>query len=72
MKDPDATGGAVFCSFCHKSQRDVKTIVQGPTACICDECVAICEETISSRKGVLRKIMRLRPFRWPDRDLSQK
>src|SRR5207237_4712142 len=33
---PRAAGELVICSFCQKSQRDVKTIVQGPAASICN------------------------------------
>jgi len=34
------------CSFCGKSQMDVKALVTGPTANICDECVVTCNEVI--------------------------
>ena len=30
------------CSFCNKSQRDVKKLIAGPRVYICDECVGIC------------------------------
>jgi hypothetical protein len=30
------------CSFCNKSQRDVKKLIAGPTVYICDECVEVC------------------------------
>lgn len=58
LKDSEPSKGLVLCSFCQKSQRDVKTMVQGPTAAICNECVAVCEKTISSPPGLLRKILR--------------
>jgi ATP-dependent protease Clp ATPase subunit len=29
----------ISCSFCNKSQRDVKKLIAGPTVYICDECV---------------------------------
>lgn len=35
------------CSFCNKSQRDVKKLIAGPTVYICDECVDICLDIIS-------------------------
>jgi hypothetical protein len=47
---------SVVCSFCQKSPHDVKSMVQGPVAAICNECIAICSETVSSRKGLLRKL----------------
>jgi ATP-dependent protease Clp ATPase subunit len=30
------------CSFCNKSQRDVRKLIAGPRCYICDECVEIC------------------------------
>ena len=35
------------CSFCNKSQNDVKKLIAGPTVFICDECVDVCNEIIS-------------------------
>ncbi len=37
-------GEVVYCSFCGKSQHEVKRIVAGPSVFICDECVATCME----------------------------
>ncbi|BEP29843.1 ATP-dependent Clp protease ATP-binding subunit ClpX [Helicovermis profundi] len=37
----------VSCSFCGKSQNQVKRLIAGPNVYICDECVALCEEIIS-------------------------
>ena len=42
-----------YCSFCGKSQHEVRKLIAGPTVCICDECVELCmdiirEETKSS------------------------
>jgi ATP-dependent Clp protease ATP-binding subunit ClpX len=34
------------CSFCNKSQRDVKKLIAGPTVYICNECVGVCLEII--------------------------
>jgi hypothetical protein len=34
------------CSFCGKSQHDVRRLVAGPAVFICDACVNICAETI--------------------------
>lgn len=56
LKSAPGSDGFVVCSFCHKSQREVKTMIQGPTASICNECVAICEETISSKQGLLQRL----------------
>ena len=35
------------CSFCNKSQLDVKKLIAGPTVYICDECVDVCNEILS-------------------------
>ena len=35
------------CSFCSKSQSDVKKLIAGPSVYICDECIDICNEIIS-------------------------
>lgn len=44
----DDTSGmdSVHCSFCGKSQDEVKKIVAGPGVYICNECVALCQEII--------------------------
>jgi len=34
----------LFCSFCGKSQHDVKKLIAGPTVFICDECIELCNE----------------------------
>ena len=34
------------CSFCGKSQREVKKLIAGPTVYICDECVSLCNDII--------------------------
>lgn len=38
----------LICSFCGKSQMDVKKLVAGPSVCICDECIRLCSDIISS------------------------
>ncbi len=38
--------GAVRCSFCGKSQEEVKKIVAGPGVYICNECIDLCKEII--------------------------
>ena len=37
-----ATAGTLFCSFCGKSQHDVKKLIAGPAVFICDACVNLC------------------------------
>jgi hypothetical protein len=35
------------CSFCNKSQHEVRKLIAGPTVYICDECVEICLDVIN-------------------------
>ncbi|MDR1391239.1 MAG: ATP-dependent Clp protease ATP-binding subunit ClpX [Holosporales bacterium] len=37
----------VYCSFCGKAQDEVKRLIAGTTAFICDECIALCSEVIN-------------------------
>lgn len=39
--------GTMFCSFCGKSQHDVKKLIAGPAIFICDACVALCVKVIA-------------------------
>jgi len=41
-KDNRSGQGMLFCSFCGKMQSEVKKLVAGPTAYICDECIELC------------------------------
>jgi ATP-dependent Clp protease ATP-binding subunit ClpX len=59
-RDPQAGRGLLYCSFCGKSQSEVKKLVAGPTAYICDECIELCrciveEECEKSGKEEFRK-----------------
>jgi len=36
----------LHCSFCGKSQRDVRALIAGPNAYICNECIALCNEIL--------------------------
>jgi len=42
----DSSGGNLTCSFCGKSQKEVKKLIAGPTVYICDECVSLCNDII--------------------------
>src|SRR3954451_7849903 len=35
------------CSFCGKSQKEVKKLIAGPTVYICDECIGLCNDIIA-------------------------
>jgi len=69
-------GGSVskntlYCSFCGKSQHEVRKLIAGPTVFICDECIELCRDIIgeenksllvSSRDGIptpreIRKVL---------------
>lgn len=41
---------ALRCSFCNRSQRDVKKLIAGPHVYICDECVQICLTILSESR----------------------
>lgn len=57
-----APGGAkptrtLYCSFCFKSQHEVKKLIAGPAAIfICDECVALCDEYVGGRVPPTSKV----------------
>ncbi|HZY08055.1 MAG TPA: ClpX C4-type zinc finger protein, partial [Ilumatobacteraceae bacterium] len=40
------TGELLQCSFCGKSQKQVKRLIAGPGVYICDECIDLCNEII--------------------------
>lgn len=37
---------ALYCSFCGKSQHEVKKLIAGPSVFICDECIELCNDII--------------------------
>ena len=41
------TDDTLRCSFCGKSQNEVKKLIAGPTVYICNECIDICNEIIT-------------------------
>jgi ATP-dependent Clp protease ATP-binding subunit ClpX len=47
---PDKKGGSsekvLYCSFCGKSQHEVKKLIAGPSVFICDECIELCNDII--------------------------
>ena len=36
----------LYCSFCGKSQHEVKKLIAGPSVFVCDECVDLCNDII--------------------------
>ena len=47
MARNERDGQILRCSFCGKSQDEVKKLIAGPTIYICDECVDLCNEIIA-------------------------
>ena len=45
-----ATPKTLHCSFCGKSQHDVRALIAGPAVFICDECVALCDDIFEDEK----------------------
>ena len=41
-RDQQGPQGLLFCSFCGKTQNEVRKLVAGPSAYICDECIELC------------------------------
>ncbi len=46
MPKPPGGSEQLLCSFCGKSQRQVKKLIAGPGVYICDECIDLCNEII--------------------------
>ena len=42
----DESGKLLYCSFCGKSQHEVRKLIAGPSVFICDECVDLCNDII--------------------------
>ena len=40
------SGKLLYCSFCGKSQHEVRKLIAGPSVFICDECVDLCNDII--------------------------
>ncbi len=47
MSDRRRDSSNLSCSFCGKSQKEVKKLIAGPTVYICDECIALCNDIIA-------------------------
>ena len=44
--DDKGDGRLLYCSFCGKSQEEVKKLIAGPSVYVCDECVELCNDII--------------------------
>lgn len=56
MTRKDDLSGELVCSFCGKSQDEVKKLIAGPSVYICDECVSLCNEIIQEEYEQEKKI----------------
>ncbi len=45
-RSKDREGKLLYCSFCGKSQHEVRKLIAGPSVFICDECVDLCNDII--------------------------
>ncbi|HEX9638865.1 MAG TPA: ATP-dependent Clp protease ATP-binding subunit ClpX [Acidobacteriota bacterium] len=50
MTRAKSEAGSLRCSFCNKSQNDVKKLIAGPNVYICDECIEICLDIIAEER----------------------
>ncbi|MFZ2587248.1 MAG: ATP-dependent Clp protease ATP-binding subunit ClpX [Alphaproteobacteria bacterium] len=53
-KKPEASSnasGTLYCSFCGKSQHEVRKLIAGPTVFICDECVRLCMDIVREEEA---------------------
>ena len=46
MSESTSDGKILYCSFCGKSQHEVRKLIAGPSVYICDECVELCNDII--------------------------
>ena len=47
----------LFCSFCFKSQHEVRKLISGPASIfICDECVGLCNRIIADRPTAAKSV----------------
>ena len=63
MADKKGASGekVLYCSFCGKSQHEVKKLIAGPSVFICDECIELCNDIIrdeSPTEGATSKTSR--------------
>ena len=47
MSRRDTKQENLTCSFCGKSQEEVKKLIAGPAVYICDECIELCNDIIA-------------------------
>jgi ATP-dependent Clp protease ATP-binding subunit ClpX len=70
MPRKESPGEPLRCSFCGKSQDEVKKLIAGPTVYICDECIELCND-ILLEEGAAEKSKAFRRLLTP-REINQK
>ena len=55
MVDSKNNKNTLFCSFCGKSQHEVRKLIAGPSVFICDECIDLCNDIIREEIGAEEK-----------------
>src|SRR3974390_1940614 len=50
MNKTNTNYGTLCCSFCGKSQKEVKKLIAGPGVYICDECIELCNDIIAEER----------------------
>ncbi len=55
----------LHCSFCGKSQHDVRKLIAGPSVYVCDECVSLCNEIIQEEVSEDEKTLSHPAFKLP-------
>jgi hypothetical protein len=53
MQAPPEPDKTLYCSFCGKSSHEVRALIAGPSAHICNECVGLCDDIVE-HQNVLR------------------
>lgn len=55
MSEDKKVDQTLYCSFCGKSQHQVRKLIAGPTVFICDGCTLLCVDIIAEDVGFDRK-----------------
>ena len=53
-RDLPTKGATLYCSFCGKSQHEIRKLIAGPSVFICDECVEISMEILLVERNQAR------------------
>src|SRR5438094_3653711 len=58
MSDKKSSSGEklLYCSFCGKSQHEVKKLIAGPSVFICDECIDLCNDIIRDETTAVESV----------------